>query len=66
MPVHEWSRVFDGAFHAFHVAWIAELQKVLNSGNLPADYYAMAEQVMGPAIPGREKGTEMNAFHLIA
>jgi hypothetical protein len=47
MPIHDWSRVFDGAFHAFHHAWIAEMQKALNSGILPADYYALAEQVAG-------------------
>ena len=51
MPIHDWPRVFDGAFHAFHHAWIAELQKALNSGILPPDYYALAEQVAGPTVP---------------
>jgi hypothetical protein len=51
MPIHNWTRVFDGAFHAFHLAWIAEIQKALNSGILPPDYYAMAEQVAGPTVP---------------
>ena len=51
MPVHDWSRVFDGAFHDFHLAWIAELRNTLNAGLLPPDYYAMAEQVAGPAVP---------------
>jgi hypothetical protein len=51
MPIHDWSRVFDGAFHAFHHAWIAELQTALNSGILPPDYYAMAEQVTRPIVP---------------
>lgn len=51
MPVHDWSRVFDGAFHAFHHAWIAELQLALNNGILPPDFYAMAEQVAGRAVP---------------
>ncbi len=51
MPVHDWSRAYDGAFHAFHLGWIAELQIVLNQGLLPPDYYAMAEQVAGPAVP---------------
>jgi hypothetical protein len=51
MPIHDWSRVFDGAFHAFHLAWIAEIQKALNSGILPPDYYALAEQIAGPAVP---------------
>ena len=51
MPVHDWTRVFDGAFHDFHFAWIAELRNCLNSGLLPPDYYAMAEQVAGPIVP---------------
>jgi hypothetical protein len=51
MPVHDWSRISDGAFHAFHLVWIAELQIALNQGLLPPDYYAMAEQVAGPAVP---------------
>jgi hypothetical protein len=48
MPIHDWSRVFDGAFHAFHLTWMGELQTALNSGILPPDYYALAEQVAGP------------------
>jgi Protein of unknown function (DUF4058) len=51
MPVHDWSRVFAGAFHDFHLGWIAELRKALNGGVLPPDYYAMAEQVAGPTVP---------------
>ncbi len=47
MPAHDWTLVDAGTFHAFHVAWIAELQKKLNGGVLPADFYAMAEQVGG-------------------
>jgi hypothetical protein len=44
MPVHDWSRVEAGIFHDFHHAWIEEIKRALNSGLLPADYYAMAEQ----------------------
>jgi hypothetical protein len=51
MPIHDWSRVFDGAFHDFHLAWIAELRTALNGGILPPEYYAMAEQVARPMIP---------------
>jgi hypothetical protein len=51
MPIHDWTKVFDGAFHAFHLGWIAEIQKALNGGILPPDYYAMAEQVAGPTVP---------------
>jgi hypothetical protein len=51
MPVHDWTKLYDGAFHAFHLACIAKLQEVLNGGILPPDYYAMAEQVTGPTVP---------------
>jgi hypothetical protein len=51
MPIHNWTRVDDGIFHAFHVAWLGELQKTLNAGVLPADYYALAEQVAGSVGP---------------
>jgi hypothetical protein len=51
MPIHDWSRVFDGAFHDFHHVWIGELRNAVNAGILPPDYYAMAEQVAGPTVP---------------
>ena len=44
MPVLDWSRVEAGIFHHFHHSWIEELQRTLNRGVLPSDYYAMAEQ----------------------
>lgn len=44
MPVHDWSRVDVGVFHAFHHDWITELARALNRGLLPADYYALPEQ----------------------
>ena len=50
MPIHDWTRVTAGTFHDFHVAWIAELRRTLNSGVLPEGYYAQAEQVAGQAI----------------
>ena len=50
MPIHDWTRVTAGSFHDFHVAWIAELRRVLNSGLLPDGYYAQAEQVAGQVI----------------
>jgi hypothetical protein len=50
MPLHDWTRVDDGIFHAFHVAWIPEIQKALNSGLLPEGFYALAEQHAGRAI----------------
>jgi hypothetical protein len=51
MPVHDWRRGTAGTFHDFHLAWIAELRRVLNGGLLPPGYYALAEQVAGEVIP---------------
>lgn len=53
MTVHDWTRVSAGTFHHFHNLWIGDLCKALNSGVLPADYYAMGEQVaqdIGPDV----------------
>lgn len=51
MLIHNWTRVTSGTFHAFHTAWIAQLQEALNAGLLPADYYALAEQFVGDTEP---------------
>jgi len=47
MPMHDWTRVADGTFHAFHNAWITHLQEALNSGLLPDSYYALGEPSAG-------------------
>jgi len=44
MPVHDWTRVDAGIFHAFHHDWITDLARALNRGILPGDYYALPEQ----------------------
>jgi hypothetical protein len=44
MPVHDWARVEAGIFHDFHLSWIAAIRDELNSGLLPKEYYALAEQ----------------------
>jgi hypothetical protein len=51
MPIHDWTRVSAGTWHAFHLSWIAAIQEALNGGLLPADYYAQAEQIAGPLGP---------------
>jgi hypothetical protein len=51
MPIHDWTRVTAGTFHAFHLSWISEIQLALNSGVLPPTYYAQAEQIAGPLGP---------------
>jgi uncharacterized protein DUF4058 len=50
MPVHDWSRVDAGTFHAFHTAWITHLSEALNGGLLPPNYYALPEQHGGRLI----------------
>ncbi len=44
MPIHDWTRVDAGIFHAFHHDWITGLARALNRGLLPPDYYALSEQ----------------------
>ena len=53
MPVHDWTRVQAGIFHAFHHEWITEISRALNRGILPPQYYALPEQVaagFGPDV----------------
>jgi Protein of unknown function (DUF4058) len=51
MPVHDWTRVDSGLFHAFHQLWISSLCGALNSGVLPPEYFALPEQYVGGPIP---------------
>lgn len=51
MPVHDWTRVDAGIFHHFHTSWIDDIAGVLNSGLLPPEYYALAEQIAGGLGP---------------
>jgi hypothetical protein len=51
MPMHDWTRVDPGLFHAFHHAWIEELARALNRGVLPGDYFALPEQNIRGPIP---------------
>ena len=53
MPMHDWTMVEAGIFHAFHHRWISAISDALNGGSLPADYYALPEQVaagFGPDV----------------
>lgn len=45
MPIHDWTKVDAGIFHAFHHGWIEELSRALNRKILPPDYYALIEQL---------------------
>ncbi len=51
MPIHDWPRVIPGIFHDFHHEWISTIKRALNSGLLPPDYYALAEQIAGGLGP---------------
>lgn len=44
MPVHDWTRVFAGLFHDFHMSWVCELSRELNDHLLPSDHYALIER----------------------
>lgn len=45
MPIHDWTRVSHGTWHAFHLSWVVEFRNALNTGGLPQDYYAQIEQL---------------------
>ncbi len=51
MPIHDWTRVDAGLFHAFHHDWVTILSRALNAGVLPGDYYALPEQSIRGPIP---------------
>jgi len=51
MPIHDWTRVDEGLFHAFHQSWIIKLCDTLNADRLPADYFALPEQSISGPIP---------------
>lgn len=44
MPIHDWTLVEAGIFHAFHHRWISAISDTLNAGLLPPEYYALPEQ----------------------
>jgi len=51
MPIHDWTRVDAGLFHAFHQDWIGSLARALNAGVLPPDYFALREQSIRGPVP---------------
>jgi hypothetical protein len=66
MPLHDWTRVSAGTYHAFHDAWITFLQEALNKGILPEPYYALGEQRAGETGPDLLALHEQNGGGLIA
>ena len=51
MPIHDWTRVVPGTFHAFHGGWTQALQGAPNNGVLPPGFYALAEKPANDAEP---------------
>jgi hypothetical protein len=51
MPIHDWTRVDAGLFHAFQQSWIIKLCDTLNADRLPADYFALPEQSIRGPVP---------------
>jgi hypothetical protein len=50
MPVHDWTKVDAGLFHAFHQQWVCALCDRFNIGVLPSEYFALVEQTRRPPI----------------
>jgi len=53
MPMHDWTKVDAGVYHAFHHRWISSISDALNSGLLPKTLDALPEQVaagFGPDV----------------
>jgi hypothetical protein len=51
MPIHDWTRVDTGLFHAFHPIWTVNLCNALNAGRLPEGCFVIPEQVIGGPAP---------------
>src|SRR5437588_1999106 len=67
MPVHDWTRVEAGIFHAFHHEWITEIGRALNRGILPPEFYALPEQQaagFGPDILTLQTAADDDAFEI--
>lgn len=61
MPMHQWNKVPDGIYHAFHHGWIWAISDDLNSRRLPKDYYALPEQIasgLGPDVLALQAGDQ--------
>jgi hypothetical protein len=64
MPMHNWTLVEAGIFHAFHHHWVSAISDTLNAGLLARNYYALPDvSIMhGQPVPtGNEFGTRFMA-----
>jgi hypothetical protein len=48
VPLHDWTRLPDAQFHAFHLGWLWNLARALNGGALPPGNVARPEEYVGP------------------
>jgi hypothetical protein len=69
MPIHDWTRVEAGIFHAFHHGWVTELSRALNRGLLPPGYYALPDQVadgfdLGPLLRPEARAKTVTVRHV--
>jgi hypothetical protein len=51
VPVHDWTRIYAGAFHDFHHSWLEEIKRALNRVLLQPEYYALIDQFAGGLGP---------------
>ena len=51
MPIHDWTRVDAGTFHALHHNWITKINDALNLGLLPKGFYVLPEQRAAEYVP---------------
>lgn len=63
MPVHDWTRVDAGIFHAFHLAWAIHLCEALNGGVLPEEFDALPAQGAGKGEAGHPEPLD-DSFYL--
>ena len=62
MPIHDWTRIHPGMFHAFHVQWLTAISNALNEGILPPDHFAVPEQVLFGRLTGRRTCSKCGAI----
>ena len=51
MPIHDWTKVYSGMFHDFHVGWSITIRNALNAGLLPKGMSALVEHKVGVVEP---------------
>ena len=68
MPIHDWTRVDDGEFHALHTQWLARMTDAINEV-LPKGYYALPEQkvnILSPDVTTYSRTGERGASNGVA